>query len=363
MQLRKTLRVASRLIIGLLIVLLASGPLLSLKPAPSVSGQTDETTYYLLTDHLGSVDVVLDEQGNVVERRDYLPYGQKRAVHEELNAPDTTQGFTGKELDDETGLNYYGARYYDPVTGRFIQMDPLLLGIDQMSQAQRNAFLSNPQNLNAYAYVQNNPVNYTDPTGMWGVAAGLGGKSHQYITSNAIANSSAVLSEQGQNMLVYSSSVWADLIVYIFEDKNNYNHATSTGNSMSAPEIKQAMMSDAEKWYNSGYLDEFGRLLHMVEDSFVPAHVERNEQGNITAFLEYSKQPTFLHIKYDNYKDESGEVRPEALQAINAATQLIDYYYSGESWDTVKKYLDTEVLKGVNETTSVGTPGKKFEGN
>lgn len=133
-----------------------------------VSGETDETTYYFLTDHLGSVDTVLDDQGNVVERRDYLPYGQERLVHEELNSPETNYGFTGKELDSETGLNYFGARYYDSVTGRFIQMDPMLMGLDKMSQEQRNAFLSNPQNLNYYAYVQNNPVRYTDPTGMYG---------------------------------------------------------------------------------------------------------------------------------------------------------------------------------------------------
>ena len=168
MQSRKYLRVAARYIIGFLIITLAAGPLLSVKPVPFASGKTDETTYYFLTDHLGSVNVVLDEQGNVVERRDYLPYGQERAVHEELNVPETDYGFTGKELDSETGLNYYGARYYDSEIGRFIQMDPMLMGMDKMNSKQRNAFLSNPQNLNTYAYVQNNPVRYTDPTGMYG---------------------------------------------------------------------------------------------------------------------------------------------------------------------------------------------------
>jgi len=169
MRLLKYSGVAARIITGLLIITLAAYPVVfqkSVTPVPSAEASAgDETTYYFLTDHLGSVDAVLDEQGNVVERRDYLPYGQERFVHEELNAPDTEQGYTGKELDDETGLNYYGARYYDPVTGRFITMDPLLLNLDKMSQAQRNAFLSNPQNLNMYSYVQNNPVRYTDPTG------------------------------------------------------------------------------------------------------------------------------------------------------------------------------------------------------
>lgn len=133
----------------------------------------DETTYYFLNNHLGSVDVVLDEEGNVVERRDYLPYGQERYVHEELSAPDTAQGFTGKELDDETGLNYYGARYYDSATGRFISPDPLLLRMDQIAEEEKNEFLSDPQNLNAYTYAKNNPVKYVDPDGEFAFLAAL----------------------------------------------------------------------------------------------------------------------------------------------------------------------------------------------
>ena len=171
MQLRNILRVASlkKIIAKVLIFSFFCSFL-----APfSYAAPGDETTYYFLTDHLGSVDVILDEEGKVVEHRDYLPYGQERYVHEELNAPDTTQGFTGKELDNETGLNYYGARYYDSVTGRFISPDPLILRIDQMSSKERNEFLSDPQNLNAYTYAKNNPVKYVDPDGEIAILAAL----------------------------------------------------------------------------------------------------------------------------------------------------------------------------------------------
>ena len=118
----------------------------------------DETTYYLLTDHLGSIDLVLDEQGDVVERRDFLPYGAER-LSEDLDS-DTDHKFTGKELDDETGLYYYGARYYDPLTGRFTVLDPW------------EGDLSNPQSLNKYTYVLNNPIKFVDPTGMYNMKTG-----------------------------------------------------------------------------------------------------------------------------------------------------------------------------------------------
>ncbi len=131
----------------------------------SYAAPGDETVYYLLEDHLGNIDVVLDEEGNVVERRDYLPYGEERVEVSEEGAPDTDYGFTGKEKDDETGLHYYGARYYDSTTGRFITSDPLLQRIDQMTPEERNQFLSDPQALNAYAYARNNPVRYVDKDG------------------------------------------------------------------------------------------------------------------------------------------------------------------------------------------------------
>ncbi|MBU1682719.1 RHS repeat-associated core domain-containing protein [Patescibacteria group bacterium] len=132
---------------------------------PFVYGNDNETTYYFLNDHLGNVDMVLDDEGNVVERVDYLPYGDDRLRTTEDDAPDTDYGFTGKEKDEETDLYYYRARYYDSFVGRFISSDPLLFRIDGMSQKERNQFLSDPQNLNMYTYGKNNPVKYIDEDG------------------------------------------------------------------------------------------------------------------------------------------------------------------------------------------------------
>ncbi|MDH5597019.1 MAG: RHS repeat-associated core domain-containing protein, partial [Candidatus Peregrinibacteria bacterium] len=120
---------------------------------PSAYATSDENTYYLLTDHLGSIDVVLDDQGQELERRDFLPYGSERTSTKTPDAPKTDHKFTGKELDDETGLHYYGARYYDSEIGRFTSVDPW--------EGDQN----DPQTLNKYAYTLNNPLKYVDPTG------------------------------------------------------------------------------------------------------------------------------------------------------------------------------------------------------
>ena len=103
-------------------------------------------TYFYHPDHLGSTDIVTDEQGNVVEQYEYLPFGAQ------LSGADSRFTFTGQEKDN-TGLMYYKSRYYEPVIGRFIQPDTMLPDI------------YDPQQLNRYAYARNNPIKYNDPSG------------------------------------------------------------------------------------------------------------------------------------------------------------------------------------------------------
>ena len=73
------------------------------------------------TDHLGSSAVVTDEDGDILWRTDYGPFG--KMIAEEATGTPNDYTYTGKELDRETELYYYGARYYDPTIGRFISAD------------------------------------------------------------------------------------------------------------------------------------------------------------------------------------------------------------------------------------------------
>jgi RHS repeat-associated protein len=83
----------------------------------------------------------------------------------------TEHHFTGKERDSESGNDYFGARYYASTMGRFMSPDPLQwLGWqhgNSNDRAKFAAFIGNPQSLNLYAYVNNNPLNKTDPTGLY----------------------------------------------------------------------------------------------------------------------------------------------------------------------------------------------------
>lgn len=130
---------------------------------------------YLHKDHLGSVDVITDFKGSVVQEMSFDAWGQRRnaqswdaLITAELKGFDsslTTRGYTGHEMLDQVGLIHMNGRIYDPRLGRFLQADPFV-------QAA-----SDTQMFNRYSYARNNPLNATDPSGhfleLFAVAASI----------------------------------------------------------------------------------------------------------------------------------------------------------------------------------------------
>ncbi|MBN2335864.1 RHS repeat-associated core domain-containing protein [Candidatus Bathyarchaeota archaeon] len=112
-----------------------------------IASNSSGTVEYYHVDHLGSTRLKMDGAGDVVYESNYEPYGPGCG---EEGSEDYR--YTGKR-EDPTGLYYFGARYYDPVTGRFTTRDTVM------------GDLSDPQSLNRYSYCRNNPHKYTDPDG------------------------------------------------------------------------------------------------------------------------------------------------------------------------------------------------------
>jgi RHS repeat-associated protein len=109
--------------------------------------------HYYFSDHLGSHGVVENATGTSCEQDiDYYPYGG--VEHDYCPYGTQNYKFTGKERDSESGLDNFEARYDASSLGRFMTPDPM------------GGYLENPQSLNKYAYVLNNPTSLTDPTGL-----------------------------------------------------------------------------------------------------------------------------------------------------------------------------------------------------
>ena len=122
-------------------------------------------TQYTTSDNLGSARAITNVSGSVVSRHDYLPFGEElpagtggRTTQQGYSASDgVRQQFTSKERDKETGLDYFINRYYSSTQGRFTSADPIPM------TSQRP---SDPQRLNLYSYVRNNPLVNIDPNGL-----------------------------------------------------------------------------------------------------------------------------------------------------------------------------------------------------
>jgi RHS repeat-associated protein len=147
----------------------------------------DDTSWYL-SDRLGTIRDVANQFGSLINQIDYNSFGQI------LNQTDASAGdrfaFTGREYDEETGLYYYRARYYDPTLGRFISQDPIGFG---------------GEDPNLYRYVGNNPVNATDPSGLLALVeyAGIASETVLGQTGSVLTAIPGFLQGFGSTSLVF----------------------------------------------------------------------------------------------------------------------------------------------------------------
>ncbi len=111
--------------------------------------------HFYSTDHLGTTTVITNGQGALESDSDFYPYGYENTITS--SADPNHYKFTGKERDSESGLDYFDARYYGSSMGRFMSPDPIVMELHR---------LSDPQQLNLYSYVRNNPLTLTDPSGL-----------------------------------------------------------------------------------------------------------------------------------------------------------------------------------------------------
>ncbi len=300
----------------------------------NIKGYTDagyETlnTYYFHPDHLGSAQLVTDYAGEKYEHMEYTPYGELWV--EEVSEPvsKTPFRFTGKEMDEETGLYYYGARYLNPRTSMWISADPAMEEYLPKAGGGTGGLpgmggVFNTFNLAAYHYAGNNPVNYVDPNGREDSASG--GTNAQIKTPFMMAVEMGLLStpmlpelalsvpvpekKDGANALPLFNAQTAYDIVKIIQDcvhtnivNHDYFEKESNGWLFDLYDAVKGW-APQDHWnpgvFSAGTIASVGAILY---DTYM--HLDKRDLDLIVGFITPIFTNQAILFTYNNFADNS----------------------------------------------------------
>lgn len=214
--------------------------------------------YYYHTDHLGSTTFITDRNGDIAQYLAYIPYGET-FIEERNVAP---YKFNGKELDAETGLYYYGARYYDPSTALWFGTDPLAD--------------INPQN-SPYVYCKSNPIIRIDPDGMKDYAVNDmdGSTWHNFDTNN-----DAIILDEVTKVKPHVDQEYGQTVTGGYDGKGSDATSRFHGPSIDASDLGYSFDGWGSRGMEYGYnlLQRFRDLFEMVNGG---VNVKGNENPQI----------------------------------------------------------------------------------
>ena len=233
--------------------------------------------FFYHPDHLGSSSFITNLDGEVVQHIEYVPFGEV-FIEERNNVWNTPYLFNAKEFDEETGMYYYGARYYEPRLSLWISPDP-----------KEEVYF----NISSYCYVANNPVTISDPNGMElkvvssealnVLAHTLHPQDRQYLQ----LNENGYVNSQLLNKGVQSSK----------SGSKNLNYLSEIANSS-----QDVVFFGAVNGYD--YYDSHEGLVKSYE--FAPATVENEFQSLMNEFPGTPEQKAQYedHLRNMGFKDE-----------------------------------------------------------
>jgi|GEM_PF-5935198 len=291
------------------------------------------SVYSVNTDHLTGSNIVTDSGGGVVETEDYIPFGSIR-FDEKTGSFSEQRKFAGHEFDVDTSLSYQDARYYDPTTGKWLSEDAFVIS--------PKVDLTDPQQLNAYGYVRNNPINGIDPTGnnIFGYAGGF----IQGVANSIASNAYQFLSNLNP-----------------FHAQNAYAPATETS-YLPQTQISQTNISkDTANGTAAGldFGDKLGQLIG-VGTVFIAPDIAPEEVGALQGDNAYTMAGNHVfNLHPDRYpglsaQDIAGIAKDTHVNADVSAT--IEGTHPNTGLPVNKQYYGNTNTKQVFINTNIGSP-------
>jgi RHS repeat-associated protein len=305
----------------------------------------DTGTQYLTSDHLGSTRLVTDSTGAAVKCYDYLPFGEEigngtagrgscfGSGSYPVAGGATNREFTSKERDAETGLDFFESRYYSSAQGRFTSPDEFKGGfLDAFSGHAvfqpgplPYADITDPQTLNKYAYVRNNPLRYTDPDGHCvedfcvvegGVALAAGSSAElscaEWVAGDVGLTGAALTLHNGANTINSGIRSLENAISGLIFSKGN--DAESTG-SKEPPQLQA------------------GKKAHQDEE------VRQGEKAEVPTPSGKGRMD-----RYDAEKGHIREIKPDNPRGVRAGEKQLERY-KGEMENATGRQHTTELTK------------------
>ena len=255
-------------------------------------GDEEKDQYFYFQDHLGSSTYITTLNGEVAQYAAYTPYGELFREYRNV----TPYKFNGKELDAETGLYYYGARYYNPATALWLGVDPLA---------------SKYPSVSPYVYCVGNPVKYVDPDGAFVLAfKGSGG---------AGAGIAWGFSAKGEVGTVFDKYGVTSYVSSTVNHVNNQEIKESSKNAQMFIGLYAGISAGAElDWKNNSfkeYKNNFTTSLPIANFSLTVGDNSVGVSGGIGAYFAFETSPSswgaslsISYKEYLTYKPESWTV-------------------------------------------------------
>ena len=306
-------------------------------PVASFTGETSEVEqYYFHPDHLGSSNYITNLAGEVSQHTEYFAFGET-FVEEHKNSINSPYKFNGKELDEESGLYYYGARYYDPRISIWASVDkPLIDG--KYLGFEHDGGVLNSFNLNSYAYCRQSPVVLFDPDG------------NQY-------NSSIILNQITENRVTLYSRAAVSYTVTYNRFTPSTSHLLSLVSGVNESNIKSAKVGfstfgGAGASITLGSSPSSATITHFYSDT------DSYKATNGASFYDFLKRNAHEvgHIP----QLENGNVAHVVTSLLEYGANIIDGQDWHDGWNSTK---EPEADVGENKFEDFNNFIEKFYGS
>lgn len=303
------------------------------------------STYYLY-DHLGSTSIVVSDSAVALEQIVNYPYGhQRKDSKTRVEDKVADYRFSGKELDIESGLQYFEVRYYNPVVGSFISADPLL-------ENTISTWILNSQKTNIYSYTINNPIIYVDPTGEDGILFNVVKSVNKILRPvNLVINygrAAALYTLKRQALANYSEAL--DVVVrrrsQIFQTRNEARAITRKLFQLNKSYIDSKY--EVFKNYYENEIERYSKLLSKLGEREAYLTKEYNKSvdqlNRIKAeLLSIGKEGQ--EIGYDIIKGELSNISGKALKSVGINKNFVDTASAVKSSYDYSRSLKKEIQK------------------